>query len=135
APPAGWFVDFKPATVIGWGNLDPAGQGPATTQPTSNSTTGTITAFKRGGVPDIAQKTNECGPTSTANSLRWLAAQHPLLDPGGAMPASDDDLIKQLMKAMTGNDSRPFGGLMGNQLYDGKKKYAEDKGLNMVVKG
>src|SRR5205823_2495380 len=91
---SGWFLSSGPAIATSWGSLDLAGQNVPSVLTTANSTTGTIEAFKRGGVPDIAQKSNECGPTSTADSLRWLAAQHPLLDPGGAMPASDDDLIK-----------------------------------------
>jgi hypothetical protein len=44
-------------------------------------------------------------------------------------------MIKDLMKAMTGSDARPFGGLTDNQLMDGKKKYIADKKLPIVVKG
>ena len=39
------------------------------------------------------------------------------------------------MKAMRGSDARPFPGLNDNQLYEGKKKYIEGKGLPLVVKG
>ena len=83
-------------------------------------------------MPDIAQKDMECGPTSTTNSLRWLAQKHGFND---KLPKKDDDLIKNLMKAMTGSDHRPFGGLDGDQLHDGKVKYAKDKELPMIVKG
>lgn len=36
---------------------------------------------------------------------------------------------------MTGSDARPFGGLTGNQLYDGKKDYISKNKLPIVVKG
>lgn len=44
-------------------------------------------------VPDITQGRNECVPTSTANSLLWLAKKHSFED---KMPASNNDLISEL---------------------------------------
>lgn len=90
------------------------------------------------GMPDITQKTNECGPTSAANSLIWLAKKHGFTDklPQAAGGGVDEDqLIQDLMTAMTGSNARPFGGLRGNQLYDGKKKYIQEKKLPLVVEG
>jgi len=95
-------------------------------------TTGKTASATRATMPDIAQKTMECGPTSTANSLRWLAETHGFND---KLPKKNDDLIQDLMKAMTGSSDRPFGGLSGDQLHDGKIKYAQDKGLPITVKG
>ena len=63
--------------------------------------------MRRTDMPDITQKTNECGPTSTANSLRWLAKKSGFEE---KLPKNNDDLIKDLMKAMTGSHNRPFPG-------------------------
>jgi len=118
--------------VFVWGSEDPEGQTKETI-PASQATTAGVESFgPRKDVPDIPQKTNECGPTSAANSLRWLAKKYNF---NNTLPASDDDLIKALMKAMTGSDTRPFGGLSGNQLYDGKKKYIKDNTLPLVIRG
>lgn len=134
-----WDYFVTPCTYAIWGALDTyygLGQvdeetlfvtAPATTSgETASASTTRIT------MPDIAQKTNECGPTSAANSLRWLAKEHGFND---KLPKKNDDLIKDLMKAMTDSNDRPFGGLRGDQLRDGKIKYAEEKGLPMTVKG
>ena len=127
-----WHNSIVPANQHLWGGNDPAGQSLVFIPPIPIPPIPPIEAFKRKGVPDIAQQTNECGPTSAANSLRWLADVHGF---GAQLPASNDDLIKDLMKAMTGSDARPFPGLTDNQLYDGKKKYIKDKKLPIVVKG
>ncbi|MBI5504767.1 MAG: hypothetical protein HY899_08180 [Deltaproteobacteria bacterium] len=135
APPPSWDFSLLSAQVFTWGANDLAGQADNPTPSTGSSTELTgekVASSKRKGVPDIAQQSMECGPTSTANSLRWLAGQHDFND---KLPAANDDLIKELMKAMTGSDARPFGGLSGNQLYDGKKQYIKDKKLPLVVKG
>lgn len=97
-------------------------------------TTGKLASGNEGRVtmPDIAQKPMECGPTSAANSLRWLGETHGFND---KLPKKNDDLIKDLMKAMTGSNERPFSGLSGDQLHDGKVKYAQEKGLPITVKG
>jgi hypothetical protein len=87
---------------------------------------------KRQDVPDIDQKPMECGPTSTANSLRWLAKMYSFEE---KLPSDDDVLIKELMKAMTGSDNRPFPGLIPGQLESGKEKYIKDKKLPLIVKG
>jgi hypothetical protein len=95
-------------------------------------TTGKTASAIRSDMPDIAQKSMECGPTSAANSLRWLAQTHGFND---KLPKKNDDLIKDLMTAMTGSSNRPFSGLEGDQLHDGKAKYAQDKALPISVKG
>ncbi|MEQ9460717.1 MAG: hypothetical protein RIG82_07185 [Phycisphaeraceae bacterium] len=130
----GWQSNTADAGTTTWGANDLQGQAGANPVPPSGPATsgGTIEIFLQGGVPDIAQKTNECGPTSAANSLRWLAEEH---DFESKLPNSDDMLIQDLMQAMAGNKTRPFAGLTGDQLYDGKKKYIKDKDLPLIVKG
>lgn len=128
-----WYMWESVAGSFDWGSEDLGGQAGDTPPPPSTATTSGKDSFgPRKSVPDIAQKKNECGPTSAANSLRWLAAQHGFSD---KLPKDDDELIKELMKAMTGSDARPFAGLSSNQLYDGKIKYIKEKGLPLVVKG
>ena len=127
-----WHYSDLPAGGTVWGANDPQGQAEAPSAGGTAVLAGIAAKPKRKGVPDIAQKENECGPTSAANSLRWLAKKGGW---GKKLPAADDDLIKELMKAMTGSDARPFPGLEGNQLFDGKAKYIRGKGLPLVVKG
>ena len=128
-----WQAFTTLPTLATWGANDPNGQALAPFSPSTSAVADNIAAdSKRTGVPDIEQRYNECGPTATANSLRWLAKEGGFAD---KLPASDDDLIKELMKAMTGSDKRPFPGLYDNQLMDGKKKYAKEKGLPIYVKG
>lgn len=52
--------------------------------------------FRR-GVPDITQKRNECVPTSTANSILWLAQEYNFKD---KIPASQEALIEELKRDM-----------------------------------
>ncbi|MGB5924586.1 MAG: hypothetical protein WBH01_00610 [Dehalococcoidia bacterium] len=117
-----------------WGENDPSGQTGEVPSSSGDADArdDVIPITLRGGVPDIAQAVNECGPTSTANSLRWLAKEHGFED---KLPANDDDLIRELMEAMTGSDARPFGGLQGNQLFDGKWTYIGENSLLLEVKG
>jgi hypothetical protein len=127
-----WHSHTGVATGESWCANDPDGQAPEAPQGGTSTSGDGASPLDQLHVPDIAQKWNECGPTSAANSLRWLARKHDFND---KLPANDDDLIKDLMKAMTGSDARPFGGLTGNQLRDGKVAYANDKNLPIVVKG
>ncbi|MEW6183815.1 MAG: hypothetical protein AB1500_11710 [Bacillota bacterium] len=53
--------------------------------------------FQREGVPDIDQRRNECVPTSTANSLIWLAEKYDFKD---KMPATADQVIQELKNDM-----------------------------------
>lgn len=135
-----WDFSVLPASVEMWGlydTLDGLGQFDsepffATSPPAEAAGKTSSTNNDRATMPDIAQKPMECGPTSAANSLRWLAQTHGF---GDKLPTKDDDLIRDLMRAMTGSDARPFGGLSGDQLHDGKIKYAQDKDLPITVKG
>lgn len=129
---AAWHFNATPAGQYLWGGLDPQGQYGTGTPPAGTSTAGNAASPLRKGVPDIKQKKNECGPTSAANSLRWLAKKHGF---NNKLPPANDDLILDLMKAMTGSNVRPFGGLMWNQLYDGKLKYIKEKTLPLIVRG
>lgn len=78
-------------------------------------------------VPDIAQKPNECTPTSTANSLRWLAKKHGFND---KLPSSDSDLVKDLVKAMKTSSTT---GTSDEDMVNGKKSYIKDKKLPLTV--
>lgn len=78
-------------------------------------------------VPDIAQKPNECAPTSTANSLRWLAKKHGFND---KLPSSDSDLVKDLVKAMKTSSTT---GTSDEDMVNGKKSYIKDKKLPLTV--
>ncbi len=135
-----WDYFYTPCSYGIWGALDTYYYGlgqeeeepPFVTAPANTSGETASASTTRITMPDIAQKTMECGPTSAANSLRWLAEEHGFND---KLPKKNDDLIKDLMKAMTGSNDRPFGGLRGDQLRDGKIKYATEKGLPMTVKG
>lgn len=63
-----------------------------TKEPTVESLGKDFSVF-HGEVPDILQGKNECVPTSTANSLLWLAKKYKFTD---KMPASDAALINEL---------------------------------------
>jgi uncharacterized protein YihD (DUF1040 family) len=118
-------------TLDGLGQLENNVPIPSTEQAKTTGKTSSVNK-DRVTIPDIAQKPMECGPTSTANSLRWLAEEHGFND---KLPKKNDDLIKDLMKAMTGMNDRPFPGLSDDQLHDGKVKYAQEKGLPITVRG
>jgi hypothetical protein len=138
--PDTWDYSLLPGGFAVWGlydtlggnlgQLDSAVSGPPSTA--QAKTEGPSASPYRTSMPDIAQKPMECGPTSTANSFRWLAKEHGF---EAKLPQKDDDLIKDLMKAMTGQAQRPFQGLNGDQLHDGKITYAKDKKLPLIVKG
>jgi hypothetical protein len=129
--PGGYAIWWLYDTLDGnLGQLDNAVPGPPSTA--QAKTEGPSASPYRTSMPDIAQKPMECGPTSTANSFRWLAKEHGFED---KLPKKDDDLIKDLMTAMTGEAKRPFKGLDGDQLHDGKITYANDKKLPLIVKG
>ena len=140
------LVSTVPLEENQWGDNDPNGQ-EVPDQPEPEPATVpfpeiTFVDFIPGpndpnGMPDIAQKHNECGPTSTANSLIWLANKHNFSD---RLPQKDgevdqDQLILDLMQAMAGNQTRPFGGLQGDELHDGKKTYIQARNLPLVVEG
>jgi uncharacterized protein YihD (DUF1040 family) len=134
-----WDHFSTPCGYAIWGALDTYNglgqeneEPPFVTEPAKTSGETASASTTRITMPDIAQKKNECGPTSTANSLRWLAKEHGFDD---KLPKKNDDLIKDLMKAMTDSNDRPFSGLRDDQLRDGKIKYAEEKGLPIIVKG
>ncbi|KPL25448.1 MAG: hypothetical protein AMJ75_00965 [Phycisphaerae bacterium SM1_79] len=127
-----WDTIATPAGF--WALLGGPGQSneepPTETEPAKAA--GDTASPVRTDMPDITQEPNECGPTSAANSLRWLAKKHNFSD---KLPKKDDDLIKDLMKTMTGSNQRPFHGLRDDQLHDGKISYAKQKKLPIIVKG
>lgn len=127
-----WDYSYLPAIGTIWGENDLNGEPEGPVPPPGLALETDMTISLRGGVPDISQKPMECGPTSAANSLRWLAIMYNFEN---KIPADDDDLIKELMKAMTGSDARPFPGLSRDQMLTGKKKYVEENKLPLVVKG
>ncbi len=90
------------------------------------------------GMPDIAQKPQECGPTSAANSLIWLAKNNGFTDKLPKTPEGEvdtDGLILDLMEAMTGSRDRPFRGINAQKMVAGKKAWAEKMQLPIVVGG
>lgn len=132
-----WDYSYLPSGASIWGLYDtllgPGGEvadPPVSTEPAK--TKGETASPCRTTMPDIAQKSMECGPTSCANSLLWLAKKHGF---GDKLPRKQDDLIKGLMKAMTGSDARPFPGLAAGWMRAGKIKYAKEQGLPIIVKG
>ncbi len=127
--PGGYGIWGLYDTLAGPGGDSDAGP-PVVTDPAQ--TQGDIASPLRTTMPDIGQKSMECGPTSCANSLLWLAKKHGFDD---LLPEKQDELIRALMKAMTGSDKRPFPGLSPGQMRDGKIKFAKEQELPIIVKG
>ena len=76
----------------------------------------------REDVPDRKQpeNTNECVPTATANSLRWLAAR----DPAGFKDLpSDDDTIKELKTDLSFSEDKK--GVDPKDILAGKQKFID----------
>ncbi|MGA1841970.1 MAG: PEP-CTERM sorting domain-containing protein [bacterium] len=135
-----------------WGIPEQAGESgppipanPPTTPPPPPDTA-VIESFLRGGVYDLKQYKMECGPTSTANSLIWLAKKYNLLDklpkkPDGTV--DEQQLILDLAKIMKPgwnpapvvNNNRGYPGLLRGELEAGKKKYMIEKKLPITVHG
>ena len=124
-----WYKGWVVLDYSFWGINDPAGQEmvdfifPAPFElPDEIVIHETPGPSDENGMPDIAQQYNECGPTSAANSLLWLANENDFLD---KLPQTADgivdtnQLILDLMEAMTGSNERPFGGLRGDQMLEG----------------
>lgn len=76
-------------------------------------------------VPDIDQGTNECAPTSAANSLLWLAKKFDFED---KLP-SQADLIKELKEGMNWED-----GIFSGDFLPGKEKITKDRKLPLTNK-
>ena len=147
-PTSDWSHVTGAAVTTDWGEIDPAGQDePAITSGPPPEAVPIIEGYLRGGVPDINQLRNECGPTSTTNSLLWLIKKHKL--PTDKLPKKpngeldEQELLRQLAKAMSPdwnetpvqNGNRGYDGLNGNELVNGKKQYFKDKGLPLVTHG
>lgn len=130
-----------------------AGSGSAPSAPTAPPPppdAAKVEGFLRGGVKDIRQYWNECGPTSTTNSLLWLAAKYGF---EGKLPQKPDGTVDQeklilelarvmkpgwspsAVKQTEGYDDRGYPGLDRGELEAGKKKYIKDKGLPIEVHG
>ncbi|MEW6183825.1 MAG: hypothetical protein AB1500_11765 [Bacillota bacterium] len=85
--------------------------------------------FHRDGVPDIDQRRNECVPTSTANSLIWLAEKYDFKD---KMPETADQVIQELKNDMNWGERwdaakrRHVGGVnVLSDFLNGKKKFID----------
>ena len=85
--------------------------------------TGASFSVFNGGVPDINQDTNECVPTSVANSLRWLAEKNGYTD---KLPESDEELIEELK---TDFKWTPTGVDTDTNFIPGKTQFATDHKL------
>lgn len=143
------FDDWNKSTVTisnsNWGTRESAGQALTNPRQGRSSRAGKtpMSSHARSGVqafavPDIAQRSNECGPTSAANTLLWLSQEHQFshLLPQNANGSVDtSQLILDLMKSMSGSIHRPYRGLKGNQMYTGLQKYAEKTGLPITISG
>lgn len=146
-------------SVFDWGFDDYTGQsGPVTPvavppiTPVPPPDALTIEGYLRGGVSDIRQYWNECGPTSTANSLIWLAGKYGFTDKLPKLPDGSLDqaaLVLALAKIMkpagftpdnslpakNGYANRGYPGLDGNQLKDGATAYLNTLGIRFVTEG
>jgi hypothetical protein len=91
-----------------------------------------LTDFKyHFNVPDNNQPDGiTCGPTSAANSLRWLAQKHGF---NAKLPATDAQIINDLKSAGYMKTSNPDGTL-DPDFVNGKQKYINDKKLPIVQK-
>ncbi len=138
-----WDVQRLTVQATGWGAEDQRGQrltAHAASPSRSRTVRDTILSALVAGpaVPDIEQQFNECGPTSAANSILWLAERYNFLQ---KLPADADgvpdtaQLVLDLMKAMAGTTDRPFRGLKGDQMFTGKKAYVEALHLPFKVEG
>ena len=80
-------------------------------------------------MPDNDQVCEECAPTATANSLRWLAKENDFED---KIPATDRALIDSLKKKRYMDTKCPGGTTMAN-IVKGKREFISRKGLPLVV--
>jgi hypothetical protein len=139
-----------PGASFDWGSEDPAGgadegdPGPAVPPPAVP----VIEGYLRGGVPDLDQLRNECGPTSVTNSLLWLIKKYGLpTDKLPKKPNGDLDeqaILKLLAKAINPawDDTQPivdrdrgYTAVTSTQMIAGKKKFAADTGLKLKIHG
>jgi hypothetical protein len=128
-----------------WGTQESIGQAPENPRQGFSSRPGKTVPLVHAGngarsfaVPDIAQRSNECGPTSAANTLVWLSHEHqfgPLLPRNSDGSLDTSHLVLDLMKSMSGSIHRPYRGLKGNQMFSGLKAYVQEKGLPLSIGG
>ncbi len=139
-----WDIQRLPVQATGWGAEDQRGQrltahaASPSRRPHAVNDTLLSTLVPGPAVPDIEQQFNECGPTSAANSILWLAERYSFLQ---KLPAQSDgtpdtaQLVLDLMKSMAGTTDRPFRGLKGDQMFTGQKEFAEALHLPFTVEG
>lgn len=72
---------------------------------------------KHDGVPDQDQRYNECGPTSVANSFRWLAKKYGFED---RIPSDPTDLVDELKADLDWND-----GVWHRNMISGKQAFID----------
>ncbi len=119
------FVDNLPS------GLDKgAGDAQSANVPPSGSQAGATTprGYQRTGVPDNNQGTNECAPTSAANSLQWLAGQHGFTDrmPAGGTAGTVGELKKDMAPGYT---TGAYPGIAPSNFLPGKNKFTQRHGL------
>lgn len=76
-----------------------------------------------GDVPDITQGLNECGPTSVANSMKWLAKKNNFKD---KLPISDKELIEEFKDDMKWDVNI---GVLDENFIPGKKTFTSQHGI------
>lgn len=94
----------------------------------ASAITTTAGGYLRGGVPDTNQGTNECAPTSAANSLQWLAEKHGFTDrmPSGGMTGTIGELKKDMAPGYT---TGTYPGISPSNFLPGKNKFTQRHGL------
>ena len=158
-PDADWTSFTQTGSVNNYGADDLQGQQGTTAgnNPLPPTPPGApiIEGYLRGGVADLKQFKNECGPTSTTNSILWLIKKYKL--PTDKLPKKPDGtldeqaILHQLAEAMVKqnpsghdvwnetnppvNNDRGYQGLWDDALKKGKTQWFKDKGIMMETHG
>lgn len=146
-----WSSVGLQATSSGFGSNDLHGEidtgAPAASPPPA--AVPIIEGYLRGGVPDIKQLNEECGPTSTLNSLLWLAKKYEISTvkfPKLANGTIDQQaLLKQIANAMQKHNTDGSTGLPnnwnpespivnGDRGYPGLDRGSFEAGLDDIIK-
>jgi hypothetical protein len=154
-PDSTWSSVAGQSVLAGYGAADPQGEvGGAVPGGPPPPAVAVIEGYLRGGVPDIKQLYNECGPTSTTNSLLWLINKYGIAadklpkQPNGSL--DEQAILTLLAVAMekhnpgggawdpntpVHDNSRDYPGLQRGSLEAGKIDFIRDYGLPVVVEG
>lgn len=127
--PPGW-IEPHPVPPLPPGPGPDGGPGPAPgPDPGPGKAAEPIDKAKKHPVPDITQEPNECGPTSAANSLYYLAAAYGFSEKLPGSPEHPRELIELLKKKMNWT----IKGVTADGFINGKKTIAEELDLPIVT--